>query len=442
MIGDLTLKGLRNRLSSLMSHLYSVAENEDVPPKTIASYLLLLCSNDEHDFSSAKVSREIIEKGNYSPLCSQLSIDKAAFLLDSLEIGKRKYIELRRTLLSENLKIPGYNKVAAHRSHINLIGDVRLVTRDFTVGVGISYQKLLTQTVDRIVSMISVNDSEYPLKVKVSDGLDGSGCHRIYQQVGPNPDLSTKNFLLFGFKVNSILNCENNCLWKDPSPNSPYSTRPVTILALPENEVNVKFLFDSLINTESSLIEESGLLLQHGCAKVTIIRSHFDTKMAKILSGAGGASCQMCTATFTQIHDIDIVKDGFPINRKIQDARALFEEVDEDDFLSLPTNERFNLTHKPISEKDIISASPLHAYLRTFGWFLLLVSHLQAGSTTKWSPSSPNILSAKKFITNLIEEKLSIIIDMPSIQGGTSTTGNIVRRCLKRVDDTKKDFLY
>ena len=112
----------------------------------------------------------------------------------------------------------------------------------------------------------------------MSDGLDGSGCHRIYQQVGPNPDLSTKNFLLFGFKVNSILNCENNCLWKDPSPNSPYYTRPVTILALPENEVNVKFLFDSLINTESSLIEESGLLLQHGCAKVTIIRSHFDTK--------------------------------------------------------------------------------------------------------------------------------------------------------------------
>ena len=65
--------------------------------------------------------------------------------------------------------------------------------------------------------------------------------------------------------------------------------------------------------------------------------------MAQILSGVGGASCQLCTAMFTQIHDIDLVKDGFSINRSIQDAQSLFEEVDEDDFLSLPSNERFNL---------------------------------------------------------------------------------------------------
>ena len=42
--------------------------------------------------------------------------------------------------------------------------------------------------------------------------------------------------------------------------------------------------------------------------------------MAKILSGAGGACCQFCTASFKQIHDPDIVKDGFPINRSITDG--------------------------------------------------------------------------------------------------------------------------
>ena len=105
---------------------------------------------------------------------------------------------------------------------------------------------------------------------------------------------------------------------------------------------------------------------------------------------------------------ICFVNDGFPINRRVQDARTLFEEVNEDDFLS---------------------ASPLHTYLRTFSWFLTLVSHLQAGSMTKWSPSSSKILGAKQFITSLIEKKLNIVIDMPSVQGGTSTTGNVVRRC-------------
>ena len=128
------------------------------------------------------------------------------------------------------------------------------------------------------------------------------------------------------------------------------------------------FLFDLMINPETSLIEQSGISLHNRNAEVTIIRSHFDTKMAKILSGAGGASCQLCTATFAEIHDIGFVKYGFPINRKIQHARTLFEEVNED-FFSLPTNKRFNLTHKPISEIDIISASPLHAYLGTFSCF-------------------------------------------------------------------------
>ena len=102
--------------------------------------------------------------------------------------------------------------------------------------------------------------------------------------------------------------------------------------------------------------------------------------MDKILSGVGGASCQLSTATFTQIHDKNIVKDGFQINRSIQDAKSLFEEVDEDDFLSLPTNKRSNLTHKPISDKDIISASTLYAYSITFSWCMLIVSHIQAGS--------------------------------------------------------------
>ncbi|KAI6658404.1 hypothetical protein LOD99_15206 [Oopsacas minuta] len=441
-LADLTTKGLRNRLSSLKSHLESVAENEHVSPKTLATYLLLLCCNEEQDMNSANVCKEILEKGNSSPIYPQLSLDKSAFLFDSLEIGKTKYLELRRTLLSEDLKLPGYNSVTKLRAQINLLDEVRIIHREFPCGVGISYTRLLTHTVERIVSNLSPDTLVYPLKVRVSDGLGRSGCHRVYQQAISNPDLSTKTFILFGFKVNAIINANDDILWKPHHPNSPFCTRPVALLALPENEESVKFLMDSLINNETSTIEESGLCLHNGNAEVKIIRSHFDTKMAKILSGAGGANCQMCTATFQQIHDISIVQNGFPINRTIRDALDVFDEVDEEEFLSLPTNQRFNLTHKPISEKDIISASPLHAYLRTFSWFLLLICHLQCGAIQKWSPTSPIILEVKKFITSLIEEKLSISIDTPSVQGGTTTTGNVVRRCFTRSDDTVQDFLY
>ena len=118
-----------------------------------------------------------------------------------------------------------------------------------------------------------------------------------------------------------------------------------------------------MINTETYLIEESDLSLENEYADVTTKRSHFDNKMPQFLSGACGASCQPCPTTFIQVHAIDLVKDGFPINRSIQDSKSLFEEFHEDDFLFLPTNERFNLTHNPITDKDITSASPLHVYL-------------------------------------------------------------------------------
>ncbi|KAI6651422.1 hypothetical protein LOD99_5229 [Oopsacas minuta] len=334
-------KCLRNRLSFLKSHLESVAENEHVSPKTLATYLLLLCCNEEQDRNSANVCKEMLEKGNSSPIYPQLSLDKSAFLFDSLKIGK---------------------------------------TKEFPCGVGISYPRLLTHTVERIVSNLSPDTLVYPLKVRVSDGLDGSGCHRVYQLAISNPDLSIKTFILFGFKVNAIINANVHILWKPHHPNPPFCTGPVTLLALPENEESVKFLMDSLINNETSTIEESGLCLHNSNAEVKIIRSHFDIKMEKILCGAGGANFQMCIATFQQIHGISIVQNGFPIKGTIRDARDLFDEVDEEEFLSLPTNQKFNLTHKPISEKDIISASPLHAYLRAFSWFLLLICHLQCGA--------------------------------------------------------------
>ena len=81
--------------------------------------------------------------------------------------------------------------------------------------------------------------------------------------------------------------------------------------------------------------------------------------MAKIFCGASGSSCQLCTASFAQIRYISFVNTGYPINRTIHDVRALFEEVDEDELLSLPSIQRFNLTHKPISDKDIVSVSTL-----------------------------------------------------------------------------------
>ncbi|KAI6647513.1 hypothetical protein LOD99_8778 [Oopsacas minuta] len=431
---------MRYRLANLRLHLEAVAQREEVSPKMISSYLLLLYSQEEHDVSTANISKNVIAGshglGNFN---RKLSLDSSCFLLDSLEIGKSKYIDLRRILINEDITLPGYNRVAIHRSQICLIDEMEIVEREYPVGIGISYYTLLTHTVNRIISTNTPIDSDdQPLKIRISDGLDGSGSHRVYQQATSHPDLTTKDFLLFGFKVLSITNHQGKLLWKNSVPNSPFSIRPITILALQENLENVGFLMSTMVNKETEYIENNGLNLINGItASVQILRSQIDGKMAQILSGAGGACCQFCTTTFEQMHDLTFVQDGFPINRFISDAKIIFEEVDEERFLSLSSNERFNLTHAPLSDIDIIPGSPLHAYLRCFSWFMSLVSHLTAG-VTKWSPTSTKVQYTKSFICGLLKEKLNLMIDCASSQGGTSTTGNVVRRCLVRKDDSER----
>ena len=101
----------------------------------------------------------------------------------------------------------------------------------------------------------------------------------------------------------------------------------------------------------------------------------FDGKMAGMLSGAGGAHCQLCTANFNELHDLELVHSGFPIIRSITVAKEIFSEVDREDFLSLPSVKRFGLTHEPISDINIICSPPLHAYTCILRWFMTLVYH-------------------------------------------------------------------
>ena len=148
---------------------------------------------------------------------------------------------------------------------------------------------------------------------------------------------------------------------------------------------------NELINPQKSIIEDSGLNISGGHVKVRIVRSLFDSKMSATLSGAGGASCQLCTANHTQIKYLDLIRDGFAINRFIHDAKNIFNDVsNQEEFLKLDSKSRYGLTHPPISEKDILPVSPLHSYLWVFRWLMLVIYHSDAGNT-KCSPTSSQV---------------------------------------------------
>ena len=97
---------------------------------------------------------------------------------------------------------------------------------------------------------------------------------------------------------------------------------------------------ETYIYPEVPELHQYGVLLHQGFVNVVITRSMFDGKMAGILSGTGGAHCQLCTANFNDLHDLDLVQNGFPINRSITAAKEIFSEVHGEEFyLILPLND-------------------------------------------------------------------------------------------------------
>ena len=203
---------------------------------------------------------------------------------------------------------------------------------------------------------------------------------------------------------------------EEHSPNSSFGVRPVVLLAQEECNESVKFIMTNFINPEASAIEQEGIQFPEGVVHVKINRSMLDGKMSGILSGAGGAPCQLCTANKKELKDLELVGAGFPINRHIADAKELFNYVDRDEYLSLPHADRLGMTHEPLSDINILSASPLHSYTCVFHWFMFLVYPLKSGRLV-WSPTSKPIETAKKFCSGFLFEKTGLRIDQLTPQG-------------------------
>ena len=136
-----------------------------------------------------------------------------------------------------------------------------------------------------------------------------------------HPEISTKTFLPFCFRIICLKDAANVIIWENPVPNSPFAVRPLSLFAVPENENNVRFLMES-INFKTEYLQKNGFQLPPGSVKSSIKKA--------------------------QLKDKHLIQHGFPINRSTQLAREIFLEVDEDEFLARPPSARFNITHKPI----------------------------------------------------------------------------------------------
>ena len=118
-------------------------------------------SNENHDQSISSFCKEDISSGTFGNTGQRLSIDKSTFLLDHLNIGKLKYIDLKRLLKEDNVLLPAYKDMALYRTEIILGNEIQytLNSDQVTIGVNISYHIILKQTVLRLFSTLTTLNS-------------------------------------------------------------------------------------------------------------------------------------------------------------------------------------------------------------------------------------------------------------------------------------------
>ena len=106
------MKQQRSRLSNVLDSIRVLIEIENISEIKIAAFALQLVSNQSDARQVANVSKLIVTDnfpGDFGKVVKKdVDVDKSLFLLDMLEIGKRKILKLRQHLLSSYIQFPAY----------------------------------------------------------------------------------------------------------------------------------------------------------------------------------------------------------------------------------------------------------------------------------------------------------------------------------------------
>ena len=179
----------------------------------------------------------------------------------------------------------------------------------------------------------------------------------------------------------------------------------------------------------------------------------WDRKAANIMLGVGGAYCDLCTAPKEHCCIITRVQHGFEINRTVENSHAIFEELVQDDGVTVTKargdySGRTGVTTKPIVEQNIWSVQVLHLLLRSFDHFMKIVVRVHA-SVHEWTdfesmkikpPVARFVINSKREIQQQLKE-VGKRWDFPDSagKGGTTTTGPVAKSILH--DEAVRNYL-
>ena len=251
-----------------------------------------------------------------------------------------------------------------------------------------------------------------------------------------------------------IIDSSGNLIWKEESPCSPHSSRPLMLFLGKESLQNMPVVME--IHKERKQIENFCMKVDNSVFDIEIDGSFtmIDGKMRKAVTGLGGAWCMLCTCTRQEAsgqtpEGLERVKAGFQINRSLQQTHNIYEEMNVSGRMIGSSQSRLGVTQQPLLNEEhmVLMVSPLHALLRTFDFVLKLLVLLRANIDV-WTENKKQLgerfesfKRAKNEVIAHVKEKTNITIEVPDStgKGGTSTTGNAVHALM--ASDTNRKML-
>ena len=180
-----------------------------------------------------------------------------------------------------------------------------------------------------------------------------------------------------------ITNDTNHILWKEQSPASSYSCRPLSLMLSKETDNALKEQYRHLITEKRAALQQFPLIISCKSKQfkidLNLTMSLIDGKMRSLLSGLSGAFCILCTCTRNGAIDIE---QQFDIDRDGQQIQEIWRKLVSGELVKKPHDQavRMGVTREPlVALEDIAMLSPLHCLLRIFDFILKIVYHLNAG---------------------------------------------------------------
>ena len=281
-------------------------------------------------------------------------------------------------------------------------------------------------------------------------GADGCGNHRTYNgksAFNERGEFIDSSKIVYGglslLRLCLILeNGEEIELYKVKNSASADNERPV-VLVIGTEEQHLQRIM-KLLNDMSKEAMNTDFIIDCDGQEVKI-NAHIDLfkmdgKTHKYVQGRGGAWCLLCSTPRSQMHNRDLVLDGFPLDIGIQSLWEHYNSladhtIDGEQFIDttkIPTEARAGITGPPLVEDmEIAHFLPsLHCYLRFLAFFIELAIRFKSGNFMHGHVSETikkKMTLAKKWFQEDALKHLQKRYAMPSRGGGSTDTGGAAR---------------